>query len=340
MRKMANEAYLRRVLNVSKLAQKRKNHKWLKLLANQDKHRFTCIFNDYESLNVAKTELIEAADFIHYSARHIEKGISLPPEFHDTERILDKTKLCKDSKLLEMLICLRVEYTTKLIRELEVTVCRHLSARHGSAKIESSVDSEGKFNAKFSGKIIPTSVRLSIEIGVISHLLRSTLDHMVWALSVRNGKKPTTRNKFPIPEPDYQQNIRECIRNRMLRNLATKNVRKIEEMLNPLHPSMGNVYFNLLSLDSLRKTDGHRHVPVVISTLDGAHDDWYRRASIALDRRELPVGLTHDDVKFSIQFCDQEAVNLNMRYGGDVIQACYNFLSAVKLVGQYLDFDV
>ena len=108
---------------------------------------------------------------------------------------------------------------------------------------------------------------------------------------------------------------------------------KIEEMLDPLHPSMGNVCFNLLSLDSLRKTDGYRHVPVVISTLNGAHDEWYRRASIALERRELPVGSTHDDFKFSIRFCDQEAVNLNMRYGGDVIQACYNFLSAVKLVG-------
>ena len=336
------EPYRSRVLDVSKLAEERENYKWLNALSNHDKHKCTVVFKDNESLNFARRKIIELANFIDDSIKYLNDGVPFRSKLSDADKIPENTKQWTDAKLLEMLISRRIGYAEKLIVDLENIIDKHLKERHGSAKIDKKINADGKVQYKVSAKDLLVPVQWSIETGMIGHLLRSALDHMVCALLVRSGKEPTPRSKFPIPGSDYdfQSGRRDKNREQMLMDLSVGDKQKVERMLDPMHPSMGGVFGDLISLDSLRKTDAHRHISIEISVLDGLSQDWHKRADEALDRSERPPDPTPDDVKFAVRFDNQAAANRSMRYGGEVIQSCYEFLDAVKSVGKYLDFDV
>ena len=338
------EPYRSRVLGISKLAEERGNYKWLNALSNHDKHKCTIIFKDSKSLNFTKRKLIELANFIDDSIKHVNNGLLLRSNLSDADKIPENTKQWADTQLLEMLISRRIGYAEKLIVDLENIIDKHLNERHGSAKIDKKVNADGKVQYKVSAKNLLVPIQWSIETGMIGHLLRSVLDHMVCALLVRSGKEPTPTSKFPIPEPDYdfnnQSGRRDKTRERMLMGLSVGDKQKIEHMLHPMHPLMGGVFADLISLDSLRKTDAHRHISIEISALDGLSQDWHNRADEALGRDERPPDPTPDDVKFAVRFDNQAAANRNMRYGGEVIRSCYEFLDAVKSVGKYLDFHL
>jgi hypothetical protein len=57
---------------------------------------------------------------------------------------------------------------------------------------------DGPWYVIIAGPIPQPDIRFSIIAGDIIHNLRSTLDHLVWQLVLRDGQEPTDRNQFPI----------------------------------------------------------------------------------------------------------------------------------------------
>ena len=338
------EPYRSRVLNVLELAEKLKNYKWLKRFANQDKHRFTNVFEDMSSLTSVKIYLLETADFISQSINFVKEGTPFSSDLSGEVNLTNRKSTQPNVKLLNMLIRERIGFAEKSIRKLENALHEHLDASRSLVQIREEMNSEGRPLWIFSTNNIPIPIKWRIDTGLIAHVLRSVLDHMVWALVIHNGKTPTSRNKFPIPDPDYDfDNLSRSpdnTRKQMLKHLSDDDKQKIETMLHPLHKTMGGVFANLISLKSLRNTDAHQHVPIAISAQSGMSDEWYSKANEACDLGTSPPKPTVSDVKLIASFCDRAPVGHSKHYGGDIIQSCYEFMTAVKSVAEYLNFDV
>ena len=220
-----------RLMTICKLIKMNKMANWINTTVNQDKHQFTLIHADWNSLNFTQEKLLEISNFLVESIEYICDGVSVPPEFVERAGFSDEMGDQLDFNLLVVLVHERIAYAEELIRALEKEVCVHLRARRKSAKITKKTSPNGGLGWEVFGedKCIPIEWR--IRAGLIGHLLRSTLDHMVWALVVRNGETPTSKNKFPIPESNYdfnrQSGRRDLKREQMLKNLPDDDKKKL-----------------------------------------------------------------------------------------------------------------
>jgi len=334
--KWFNEPYLSRILNISILANKRNNYKWLKSLANQDKHKYTCVFQDSKALISTHKNLIDSANFIECSVKKLEDGTPLPPESPSTEKDFKKMHSWPDIEVLDVLICERIEFARKSIRKLEAFVYEHLNTRLDSARIEKEVDSNGKLRHKIYAKDTPIPIRWSVLAGLITHLLRSVLDHMVSALVVCNGGEPISKNKFPIFKSScFSKNI-DRIQKDLLHNLADSNKQKVLAIFSPRDHFMGNIYYNLLLLDSLRKIDTHRHMPIVISTPNYMKQEWSNKANEAAQRRK-PIPDPRPEI---VCVGGQNLADNLTPCGGNIVELFNDFLTTINWIAEYLGFNV
>ena len=70
--------------------------------------------------------------------------------------------------------------------------------------------------------------RFSVLIGEIIHHLRSTLDHLIWALVIRNSRSPDRNNQFPICTT--KEKFEDVCQNGMLKGVSGRATKIIQEL--------------------------------------------------------------------------------------------------------------
>ena len=178
---------------------------------------------------------------------------------------------------------------------------------------------------------IPIAER--IKIGVIAYLLRSSLDHLVCHLVVKNGNTPSSQNQFPIAGDlvTTPRNIEE-----KLKGLSKVHDQLIREF-SGLNPYINN--FPLLDLNAICNVDKHRHPHQTCAMVTELSEDYRRRAFQCSEQgRDLPeVG--RDDLVIRICFLDARKVSPEKRkLQGEVIgklEACR--AAVVGVIARILD---
>lgn len=108
----------------------------------------------------------------------------------------------------------KLERAQELTNILDVEIAEYLAANKSKLKIKKVFQNNGLRYAFVVSGDLDIPLRFSILFGEIVHHLRSSLDHLVWALVVKNGGKPANKNQFPIcqtPE-DFRE---QCKRGRL-----------------------------------------------------------------------------------------------------------------------------
>jgi hypothetical protein len=103
----------------------------------------------------------------------------------------------------------KLERAHESIISLEIEIQKHLK-ESPLPKVIGAFKPDGliyEFTA-YGGPLTP--LRFQVITGEIIHQLRSCLDHLVYALVIHNGNKPSTENQFPIfsKESDFKSRLK------------------------------------------------------------------------------------------------------------------------------------
>ena len=116
----------------------------------------------------------------------------------------------------------------------------------------------------FAQKELPQ--RFSILAGEVVHQLRSSLDHIVWAIALRNTPNPAQRLQFPIFKTDSDFN--NALNN--LRDIGTTAI----DIIRAMQPYNADepVSAGLAVLQSLNNADKHRLLIVTMTAAEIGND--------------------------------------------------------------------
>ena len=222
----------------------------------------------------------------------------------------------------------RINLADKEIADLKKEIDRFCEEQRANIKITR----EGSGG---SAKLDPVSTPLDCraKIGIISYLLRSSLDHLVWHLILQNGNTPTPLNQFPISDDvvSLPSNTDE-----MLNGLSEAHDRIIR--------GFGGMditinHFPLLDLNVICNIDKHKHAHRTAPLILGLSDDYRRREFECSEQgKELPEVRRYDLV-VQVWFQDTRKVPDEQRkLQGEVIGILEACSAAVKgVVAYFLD---
>lgn len=129
----------------------------------------------------------------------------------------------------------------------------------------------------------PPDPAWGVQIGLIAHLLRSTLDNLVWQLALLNTATPYERTTYPIylkrrGTRSYESGALNIVKNGpnkgrlkgTLQSLASRH-RAMIERTQPYRRGNGNEKDPLWLLAQFNNTDKHRMIAVVVMTGQKMH---------------------------------------------------------------------
>ena len=170
-----------------------------------------------------------------------------------------------------------------------------------------------------------------IRIGIIAHLLRTTLDHLVWQLVKHNGNKPGRHNAFPIYKPDFGEKLNV---DRMLRGVNKTHKRIILAF-------SGDPAINLSPLWNLRalsNIDKHRHLILVFGVPNGLTGDFRKREMLASEQGEPLPEIQKEDIDVAVYFRPEKDTGGLKFPIGQVVPELEMCSAAVKgVIGYILD---
>jgi hypothetical protein len=155
-------------------------------------------------------------------------------------------------------------------------------------------------------------LRFSVLVGEVVHHLRSTLDHLVWALALRTTNGPSSRIQFPIC--DTREKFDKAIKNGVLRGVGSSAIKLIESLQPFKSKTPHDTFF--YALHQLDIEDKHRLLvvvgaaatmkpEVVLAGVEGNFPDRGTPVSIvALDLQDR-VCVNRDGTRiFTVRFAD------------------------------------
>ncbi len=168
-----------------------------------------------------------------------------------------------------------------------------------------------------------------IRIGIIAHLLRTTLDHLVWQLVKQNGNIPGRHNAFPIYKPDFGERLNV---DRMLRGVNKTHKHIILAF-------SGDPTINLSplwNLKALSNIDKHRHLILVFGIPNGLTGDYRKREMLASDQGGPLPEIRKEDIDVAAYFRPEEDTGGLKFPIGQVVPELEMCSAAVKGVIAYI----
>ena len=100
-------------------------------------------------------------------------------------------------------IGLKIGRAKTLLSTLNQQTQQFCAERSANVPIEPGFDATG-LRYSFRATPIPIDPTFTILAGEIVHHLRSSLDHLAWALVLKNGNRPDQRTHFPVAKSERQ----------------------------------------------------------------------------------------------------------------------------------------
>ena len=168
-----------------------------------------------------------------------------------------------------------------------------------------------------------------IRIGTIAHLLRTTLDHLVWQLVKQDGNKPGRHNAFPIYKPDFGEKLNV---DRMLRGV--NKTHKCIILAFSRDPSIN--LSPLWNLKALSNIDKHRHPILAFGVPNGLTGDYRKREMLASEEGESLPEIRREDINVAVYFRPEKDSG-GLRFPiGQVVSQIEMCSAAVKAVIAYI----
>jgi hypothetical protein len=176
----------------------------------------------------------------------------------------------------------------------------------------------------------PVPAHISVLIGEIAHHLRSSLDHLVWALVLENKKKGTPKTEFPIfrTKPEGKEPIAAFERKiELIRSDCAQAIRDLQPY-NRTIPTDDPLWL-VFELDRI---DKHR---LLVSTVAQAHV-YHMGDAEGFARRLVnsrPLGAPNSDVQiggtFSIEVAIEDAPNSQFKAAVPLLAYLTTYVEAV-----------
>lgn len=178
---------------------------------------------------------------------------------------------------------------------------------------------------------ISIPIEMSIRIGVIAYLLRSSLDHLVCRLIAHNGNTPSYRSQFPLRDNvvNLPANMDEKLKG------LSKAHDQIIRGFSGVDPTIWP--FPLVDLNIICNTDKHRHPLQTCVMLTELSADYRRRAHECSERGQSLPEVGRDDLVMQVCFQDgRKFSDEKRRLRGGVIGTLGECSAAVKGVIDYI----
>jgi hypothetical protein len=112
-------------------------------------------------------------------------------------------------------------------------------------------------------------LRFAVLAGEIIHHLRSSLDHLVYALVIQNGGTPTNKNQFPICST-AENFAKECKRKKRIDGVSESAKRLIMAVQPYTTPTPGDTVLSILNKYDI--DDKHKLLPVVTTVVKNSEE--------------------------------------------------------------------
>jgi hypothetical protein len=168
----------------------------------------------------------------------------------------------------------KIERAEEHIKNLDREISAFLSQKPPPYEIVGEHQNEGRDYAYVVKKVPIVPLRFAVMVGDVIHNLRSSLDHTLYALVIKNGGIPTNQTQFPICTT-VEKFEQACSRGRIkgVSALAEKIIR----LAQPYNSATPDDTF-IAALDDLSVLDKHRLPIVIASAATLGHQIVFRNA--------------------------------------------------------------
>ena len=174
-------------------------------------------------------------------------------------------------------------------------------------------------------------IELRVRIGLITYLLRSSLDHLVCHLVLQNGNIPGRHNQFPISNDVVRLPPRT---DEMLKGLSEPQ-KKIIRAFSLEDPTIN--HFPLLDLNQICNIDKHRHPHQTCAMVTELSEDYRGREFQCSERGQDLPEVGRDDLVIRVCFLDTRKLQREKRkLQGEVVGKLEACSAAVKGVTAYI----